>query len=172
MEGTSLLLAAMGSHDEFVNQFKNFLDSKNLSVADFAKKSGIPQNTLYKITSSEREDFRISTLRQIFNAVQEMEGVSEPFVALITGRLVLDRLRKRTFVINGKTVAIKDYPVISIEDEIVAAVNAEKDGALGIICGPVAATTVQRVSKTPVVSLSFTEAGLLDAVNSLKSRIN
>ncbi|MFC2175125.1 helix-turn-helix domain-containing protein [archaeon] len=172
MEDKKLLLAAMGSEQGFVIAFKVFLESKNMSVIDFARKSGIPQNTLYKIVSGERLDFRISTLRQIFKTVRDMEGVSQPFVALITGRAVLDRLKNRTFSFSGTEVIIKDYPATSIEDEIVAAVKAEKDGALGLICGPVAATTVQRVSDIPVVSMSFTQDVLFEAVNSLKARMH
>jgi len=51
---------------------------------------------------------------------------------------------------NGTTVLVKEYPVSTVEDAIIAAVRAERDGALGVVCAPIVAPTVEKILSIPV----------------------
>ena len=52
--------------------------------------------------------------------------------------------------VDGQTVRLREYPVSTIEDAIIAAVHAEKDGALGVICAPIVTPTIERILTIPV----------------------
>jgi predicted transcriptional regulator len=47
-------------------------------------------------------------------------------------------------------VHIREYPVSTIEDAIISAVIAERDGALGVVCAPMVATTVEKILEIPI----------------------
>ncbi|MFA7186049.1 MAG: hypothetical protein WC082_14205, partial [Victivallales bacterium] len=48
------------------------------------------------------------------------------------------------------TVILREYPVNTVEDAIIAAVRAERDGALAVVCAPIVAPTVEKILTIPV----------------------
>ena len=51
---------------------------------------------------------------------------------------------------DGIKVSVREYPVTTVEDAIIAAVRAERDGAMGVVCAPVVAPTVEKILSIPV----------------------
>jgi predicted transcriptional regulator len=74
----------------------------------------------------------------------------EEFVALIAARYVLEEMN------FGESIKI--YPATTLEDAIVAAVRAEKEGAGVIVCAPVISSLVERMVDVPVVTIKPTES--------------
>jgi len=56
----------------------------------------------------------------------------------------------RTVEVNGMRIKVHEYPVLTLEDAIIAAVRAERDGALGVVCAPIVAPTVEKILSIPV----------------------
>jgi predicted transcriptional regulator len=157
--------------DNFGDKLQDTLNTLGLSVKEFSELTEIPVSTLYKIISEERKDFRISTLRKIINGVKRIEGVDlERVVGIITSRNALDSIG-RTIEIGNEVLYIKEYPATTIEEAIIQGVRAEKDGVKGIICGPIAATTLEKVVDIPITALRFEEGPLKTAIIKLKEKI-
>jgi len=157
--------------DNFGDKLQDTLNTLGLSVKEFSEFTEIPVSTLYKIISEERKDFRISTLRKIINGVKRIEGVDqERGVGIITSRNALDSIG-RTIEVGNETLYIKEYPATTIEEAIIQGVRAEKDGVKGIICGPIAATTLEKVVDIPITALRFEEGPLKTAIIKLNEKI-
>lgn len=157
--------------DNFGDKLQDTLNTLGLSVKEFSELTEIPVSTLYKIISEERKDFRISTLRKIIDGVRRIEGVDqERVVGIITSRNALDSIG-RTIEIGSEILCIKEYPATTIEEAIIQGVRAEKDGVKGIICGPIAATTLEKVVDIPITALRFEEGPLKTAIIKLKEKI-
>ena len=104
---------------------------------------------MYKILEEKREP-NLRTVRMIVKAVKQIsEPDSDDYIAVIASHIVFENLQKRIDV-NGRTVILKEYPVATVEDAIVAAVRAERDGALAIVCAPIVAPTVEKIVSIPV----------------------
>ncbi len=126
---------------------------------------------MYKIISNEEKDFRRSTLKQIIDTVKRLEGYGkENIIGIVTTRGALDTLG-RSFEINGMTVRVNEYPATTIEEEIIQGVRAEKDGVKGLICGPIAATTLEKVVNIPITALRFEEGPLINSIKNLAKKI-
>ena len=157
--------------DGFGELLRKTLNALGMSIRDFSEEAEIPASTLYKIVSDEKKDFRRSTLRQIIQGVRRLEGVNEEnVVGIITTRTALDTIG-RTIEIDGGSVKIKEFPATTIEESIIQGVRAEKEGVKGIICGPIAATTLERVVNIPITSFRFDEGLMLDAIVKLVEKI-
>ena len=155
---------------DFGEKLERTLLTLGLTIKEFARESDIPESTLYKIISGKR-DLRASTLKQIIGAIRKREELGHEFtIAIITTREALDRMGRR-LRIDGKEVSVREYPATTIEEEIIQGVTAEKEGVKGIICGPVAATTLEKVTDIPVVAFHFEEKLLFDAVSKLVKKI-
>ena len=129
---------------------KDILENElDMTVNEFCRLTGISQSTMYKILEEKREP-NLRTARMIVKAVK---GLSEPdsddYIAVIASHIVFENLQKR-IDINGRPVILKEYPVATVEDAIIAAVRAERDGALAIICAPIVAPTVEKIVSIPV----------------------
>ena len=147
------------------------LNELGLSVKGFSDLTKIPVSTLYKIISGERTDFRISTLRSIIVGVQKLEGTDHKrIVGVITSRNALDSIG-RTIEVDNDVLYIKEYPATTIEEAIIQGVRAEKEGVKGIICGPIAATTLEKVIDIPITALRFEEGPLESAILQLNEKI-
>lgn len=155
---------------EFGVRLEQAISKMGLSIKEFAKESGIPESTLYKVVSG-RKDFRVSTLKEIIKTIREREELEHDFVvAVITTREALDMIDRRLKI--GETdVKIKEYPATTIEEEIIRGITAEKEGVKGIICGPIAATTLEKIVDIPVVALRFPGKQLLDAIGKLMKKV-
>ncbi len=142
-----------------------------MNIKEFSEESRIPKSTLYKIVSNEEKDFRRSTLKQIIETVKRLEGYGEEnVIGIITTRGALDTVG-RSFQINGKTVRVNEYPATTIEEEIIQGVRAEKEGVKGLICGPIAATTLEKVVDVPITALRFEEGPLVTSIKRLAEKI-
>jgi len=134
----------------FQKALKDVLENDlNMTVNEFCRESGISQSTMYKILEEKREP-NLRTVRMIVKAVR---NISEPntndYIAVIASHIVFENLQKNIDV-NGRNVMLKEYPVATVEDAIIASVRAERDGALAIICAPIVAPTVEKVVSIPV----------------------
>ena len=141
-----------------------------LNVKQFSEATGIPRSTLYKIVSDEDKDFRKSTLKRIIEGVKRFEADgTENVIGVITSRSALDTVGQRVDI-DGKMVRIKEFPATTIEESIIQGVRAEKEGVLGIICGPIAATTLEKVVDIPITALRFEEGPLMNAIKKLAEK--
>jgi predicted transcriptional regulator len=157
--------------DTFGSQLRDTLNALGLSIKEFSEETGIPASTLYKIISEQGKDFRRSTLRQIVKGVRSLEGSDqERVLGIITTRTALDTIG-RTIEVDGETVAVKEFPATTIEEAIIQGVRAEKAGVKGIICGPIAATTLERVVDIPITAFRFDEGLLMDAISKLAEKL-
>ena len=155
----------------FGEKLQETLNALGLSVKGFSEFTQIPVSTLYKIISGERTDFRISTLRGIIIGLQRLEGADqERMVGVITSRNALDSIG-RTIEVGNDVLHIKEYPATTIEEAIIQGVRAEKEGVKGIICGPIAATTLEKVVDIPITALRFEEGPLETAIIKLNEKI-
>lgn len=145
------LIAGMLREDGgFQKAFRNILDDElDMSLNEFCQLSGISQSTMYKILEDKREP-NLRTVRQVIKALRVlMEPDDSHFIAVIAFTAVLEGLPK-TIDFDGLTVTIREYPVSTVEDAIIAAVRAERDGALGVVCAPIVAPTVEKILSIPV----------------------
>ena len=145
-----LISGMMKEEGGFQKALKDVLENDlNMTVNEFCRKTGISQSTMYKILEEKREP-NLRTVRMIVKAVK---SISEPdnndYIAVIASHIVFENLQKNIDV-NGRNVILKEYPVATVEDAIIAAVRAERDGALAIICAPIVAPTVEKIVSIPV----------------------
>jgi len=127
-----------------------------VSIGEFSEKSGVPASTLYKILSGER-DPNLRTFRRIINTIKEIEGAEtnekQKNIAIIGTRGVLDGIEQTTINAGRETIDIKEYAVASIEEAIIAAIKAERDGASALVCAPIVSSTVEKVVTIPVATI-------------------
>lgn len=152
---------------DFGDKLKETLGILGLTIKQFSEKTGIPKSTLYKIISNEEKDSRRSTLRQIIEGVKKFEvGNQENTIGIITNRSALDTVSQQ-IEIGGRVVLVKEFPATTIEESIIQGIRAEKEGVLGLICGPIAATTLGKVVDIPITALRFEEGPLMNAIKRL-----
>jgi predicted transcriptional regulator len=152
---------------DFKEALEEALDRKQMSLKELADLAGIPVATIYKITSGER-DPRLSTVRAI---VQAIEPFDQDAIAIIAAKFLLDEIGNQTIALDGKKYRIKGYPAHTMEDCIIAAVKAEKEGAAGIICAPILAALIERIVDIPVVILKPDIASYEEAIKSLTRQL-
>jgi len=101
------------------------------------------------VMEGDREP-NLKTVRQVINAVKLLSTKEDSrFIAIIAASTALENVPK-TIEINGITVKIHEYPVMTLEDAIIAAVRAERDGALGLVCAPIVSPTIEKILSIPV----------------------
>lgn len=155
----------------FGEKMKETISRLGKNIKEFSEECGVPKSTLYKIISEEGKDFRVSTLRQIIETVKRLEGYGrETVIGIITTRGALDTIGG-SFEIGGKEVKVNEYPATTIEEEIIQGVRAEKEGVKGLICGPIAATTLEKVVDIPITALRFEEGPLINSIRRLVEKI-
>jgi predicted transcriptional regulator len=147
-----LMRAAFQSDEKLREILKEVIEEMGLSAREFSKCSGIPQSTLYKILSGHREP-NITTLRQIVKIVKQMEGSDENFIAIIAARPVLDKISEKKMKIGEKMLTLREYSATTIEEAIIAAVRAERDGASALVCAPIVSPTVEKLLSIPVATI-------------------
>jgi predicted transcriptional regulator len=152
---------------DFTTALNEELEKKNMSVKELADLTGIPVSTLYKVTVGER-DPRLSTVRKI---VSVLEPGRTRFIAIIAARFLLDSLDIRETESNGRKFGIKGYSANSLEECIVAAARAEKDGASAIICAPILASIVEKIVDVPVGMIRPDLAAISEPISSVLKKI-
>jgi len=127
-----------------------------MSVGEFSERSGIPVSTLYKILSGER-DPNLRTFRRILATIKEVAGettnTKQRFIGVIGTRGVLDEIEQRSINAGTGIIEIKEYAATGIEDAIVRAIQAERDGASALVCAPIVSSTVEKVVTIPVTTI-------------------
>ena len=108
----------------FQKAFKEMLDNElDMTVNEFCQEAGISQSTMYKMLEDKREP-NLRTIRAIIKAAKNLlEPNSDDYIAVIASHEVLQTLVK-TIDVDGRPVTLKEYPVATVEDAIVAAVRA------------------------------------------------
>ena len=152
---------------DFTTALNEELERKNMTVKDLAGLTGIPVSTLYKVTVGER-DPRLSTIKKI---VSVLEPGRTRFIAVIAARFLLDTIDTREMEFSGRKFTIRGYSANSLEECIVAASRAEKDGAAGIICAPVLASIIEKIVDIPVGMLRPDLAVIREAISSVVKKI-
>jgi predicted transcriptional regulator len=161
------MLAKRIFETDFTTALNEELERKNMSVKDLAGLTGIPVSTLYKVTVGER-DPRLSTIKKI---VSVLDPPHDRFIAIIAARFLLDSLEIREIDIFGKKMGIRGYSANSLEECIIAAARAEKDGASGIVCAPILASIVEKIVDIPVVMLRPDLTVLNEAITTVAKKI-
>jgi predicted transcriptional regulator len=167
--------ASLISDEAFQQTLKKTLSMLRIDIRRVSHVSGISESTLYKLVSGARSNPRISTFRRIVNAIRKLEGLEggEPFIAVIASRQSLDALKTAFFKVGERRFRIKEYPVSSVEDVIVAAVRAQSEGAKGLVCAPIVSTTVEKIVNIPVTTcpVGACRAPFLSAIEALTYKI-
>ena len=163
METTRKLInAAMESDESFRSALKEALETQGLTSQDLAKRAGVSASTLYKIANEGRSP-SLDVLRKIIGAVRGIEGLrAGNFVAVIAAGQVLDEVEERSIRIGEESVKVREYPASTVEDAIIAAIRAERDGAIAIVCAPIVSSTIEKIVDVPIARIiprgSVTEA--------------
>lgn len=145
--------SGLESDEAFRMTLKEALEKLHINAKELSKLSKVSESSIYKILSGGRANPRLSTYRKITKALKRLEGVKEekePFIAVIAARPTLDAIEKRYVQFQSLQIPLREYAATSMEDVIVAAVRAQKDGAKAIVCAPIVSTTVEKITRIPV----------------------
>ena len=153
----------------FQKAFRSILDDElNMSLNEFCQLSGISQSTMYILEDKREPNLR--TVRQVIKSLRVlMEPEDSHFIGVIAFTTVLENLPK-SIDMDGLTVNVREYPVSTVEDAIIAAVRAERDGALAVVCAPIVAPTIEKILSIPVSRVIPTTSVLL-AIDRLKDLV-
>lgn len=170
MSVSDLINGMLKQEGGFQKALKTVLDEElKMTINEFSRLSGISQSTMYKILEDKREP-NLRTVRNIIKAVKALsDPASEDFIAIIASHQVMQTLPKST-ILDGREIFLREYPVSTVEDAIVAAVKAERDGALAVVCAPIVTPTVERILSIPV-SPVIPQTSLMRAVERVKGFI-
>ena len=170
MTVSDLISGMLREEGGFQKAFRSILDDElNMSLNEFCHVSGVSQSTMYKILEDKREP-NLRTVRQVIKSLKVITGPEEShFIAVIANSMVMEGLPK-TIDFDGLEASIREYPVSTVEDAIIAAVRAERDGALGVVCAPIVAPTVEKILTIPVSRVIPTNS-VMKAVDRLKDLI-
>ncbi len=149
-----LTRAALDSDEEFVTTLNDLLrHDLRISIRELSEKSGIAQSSLYKIMHGKRSP-NLSTVRAIIRALRLLYRSPEgEFIGLIVARSVLDIIEEKTAEVDARRVRVREYPVHTMDDAIVAAVRAEREGAVAIVCAPILSSIVEQLVRIPVATI-------------------
>ena len=169
-----LISAALKSNGDFASTLRNVLEKLDISLTEFSKISKIPLSTLNKIVFEQR-DIRLSTFRRIVNCVKYLESPaqedSDYVVGIIAAKGSLEAIKSKLIEVHGKKVKLRFYPVSSVEDAIVSAILAEREGVHGIVCAEIVGTTLERFVRIPVSYIHVEEKGFVNALNKLVTKL-
>ena len=168
MSVNDLISGMLKEEGGFQKAFKEMLDNElDMTVNEFCQEAGISQSTMYKMLEDKREP-NLRTIRAIIKAAKNLlEPNSDDYIAVIASHEVLQTLVK-TIDVDGRPVTLKEYPVATVEDAIVAAVRAERDGALAIVCAPIVTPTVAKIVSIPVTPV-IPSSSIIRAIEKVKN---
>lgn len=166
-----LLEAILESYGQFQKTFSQILkEDLNLTILEFSHEANLPVSTLYKIMSEKREP-NMKTLRQIIKTIRKLQNTEKgEFIAVIAARPVLDNIQESKQKIGGNLCIIREYSATSIEEAIIAAVKAQRDGAKGLVCAPIVSSTVEKILKIPVATI-MPKNSLIEAIETVSKKI-
>ena len=145
-----LITGMLREEGGFQTALRSILDEDlGMTLNEFCQVTGLSQSTMYKVMEGGREP-NLRTARQVIKALRILERPRESrFIAIIAASTALENVPTNVTV-NGQIISVREYPAVTLEDAIIAAVRAERDGALGLICAPIVAPTVERILSIPV----------------------
>ena len=156
MTADDLIKALIESDEAFIKELaRTIKDELHITAGEFSEKSNIPASTIYKLLSGHREP-NVKTLRQIisvlrkFEGKDQLEGEKSGFIAVIAARPVLDLITEKKLKIKDRLLTIREYSATSMEEAIIAAIKAERDGAKAVVCAPIVSSTIEKVLRIPV----------------------
>lgn len=149
-----LMRAALASDEEFVAALDDLLRRDlRISIRELSETSGIAQSSLYKILHGKRSP-NLSTLRSILRAIRRFYRTGEgEFIGLIVARQVLETIEESTAEVDARRIRVREYPVHTMEDAIIAAVRAEREGAVAIVCAPIVSSVIEQLVHIPVATI-------------------
>ena len=164
MLSEDLIKAAIKSDEAFIKEFSQIIkEDLRMTAMEFSEKSGIPASTIYKLLSGHREP-NIKTLRHIISFLEKIEGTDKSdFIAVIAARPVLDYITEKKLKVGGRLLRVREYSALSMEDAIVAAIKAERDGAKALVCAPIVSPTVEKVLRIPIATI-MPKDSLIEAI--------
>ncbi len=170
MTVSDLISGMLREEGGFQKAFRSILeDELDMSLNEFCQLSGVSQSTMYKILEDKREP-NLRTVRQVVKSLKIIMGPEDSrFIAVVANNMTLENLPKAVDM-DGLTVGVREYPVSTVEDAIIAAVRAERDGALGVVCAPIVAPTIEKILSIPV-SRAVPSNSVVKAVDRLKDLI-
>ena len=171
MTVSDLISGMLREDGGFQKAFRSILDDElGMSLNEFCQLSGISQSTMYKILEDKREP-NLRTVRQVIKALKIlMEADDSHFIAVIASTTVVENLPRTIEMEGGVVINVREYPVSTVEDAIIAAVRAERDGALGVVCAPIVAPTIEKILAIPVSRVIPTSSVML-AIDPLRDFI-
>ncbi len=164
--------AVFESDDDFRKILSSTIKEElNMNMAEFAEHAGIPVSTFYKMMSGKREP-NIKTLRQIIKTIKKLDGSEKgEFIAVIAARPVLDNISETKRKVCGSLCTIREYSATSMEEAIIAAIRAERDGAKALVCAPIVSPTVEKILRIPVATI-MPKNSLLEAIEHVAKKIS
>ncbi|MBN1677382.1 MAG: helix-turn-helix domain-containing protein [Candidatus Thermoplasmatota archaeon] len=158
-----LMRAALESDERFRETLVEVIDELGMTMKDLARRAGVSPSTLYKIVNEDRAP-SLEVLRKIVRATGDDGGEGKGnFIAIIAARHVLDEVSDRSVRIGDESVRVRDYPASTVEDAIVAAIRAEREGAVAVVCAPIVSPTIEKVLEIPIALIDPRDS-MLDAV--------
>lgn len=166
-----VLEAILESYDQFKKTFSRVLkEDLRLTALEFSQEANIPASTLYKIMSGKREP-NMKTLRQIIKTIKKLQKTEKgEFIAVIAARPVLDNITESKQKIGGSLCTIREYSATSIEEAIIAAVKAEREGAKGLVCAPIVSPTVEKILRIPIATI-MPKNSMIEAIERVSRKI-
>jgi len=160
------------NHERFIGALKaTIYDEQHMSISSFAEYSNIPKSTLYKIFDGHREP-TLKAIRDILLALKRLENVTDqPFIAVIAARSVLSMYSPNKIKLDDSEYEVREFSAITMDDAIISAVNAERAGALAIVCAPIVSPTIDKMVKIPVVTM-MPKFALEDAIKRAAQKIS
>ena len=145
-----LITGMLREEGGFQIAFRGILDNElHMSLNEFCRATGISQSTQYKVMEGGREP-NLRTVREVIKALKILNTAEENrFIAIIAASTALESIPE-SVTVSGQSIKVHEYPVATLEDAIIAAVRAERDGALGLVCAPIVAPTVEKILSIPV----------------------
>jgi len=147
--------------DGFKPALEYELERKGMTIRELAKLIDVSPATLYKISCGKR-DPRLSTLIAISEVFDPSD---EHSIAIISAKFLLDEIAGKKIEIDGVLYAVKGYTAHTLDECILCAVRAEKDGASGIICAPVLTSLIEKLVDIPVVQVRPDEESYRAAID-------
>ena len=166
-----LISSMLRDEGGFQTAFREILDNElKMSLNEFCQVAEISQSTMYKILEERREP-NLRTIRQIIKAINRINRRdSEKFVAVIASPRFMEGLPRSLETGANGPVAIREYPVSTVEDAIIATVRAERDNALGIVCAPIVANTVEKIISIKVYTV-FPLDSVINILDNIKGSL-
>jgi predicted transcriptional regulator len=120
--------------------------------------------------SGNREP-NLRTIRQIVKTIRQIEGKEKSdFIAVIAARPVLDNIMETKKKIAGRLCTIREYSATTMEEAIIGAVRAEREGAIALVCAPIVSPTVEKIIRIPVSTI-MPRNSLIEAIENVAHKI-